>query len=121
MNAPKSILTKSLNSPEVINQFAQDFVALQNKWSQLNSKQRISAIAEMVNKAQRSVGVPTGRIEQNAAQGHDGEFFSYKWLINISPELFNNALPNDIAEELAATIGDKLRKLIICQECVKNV
>jgi hypothetical protein len=84
---------------------------MQNKWLQLNSKQRMSAIIEMVNKAQKSVGVSTGRIEKNAAQGHAGEFFPNDWLINIDSELLNNnkALPDDIAEELASTLHHEIR------------
>jgi hypothetical protein len=112
MNIPKPILTRNLNSPEVINQFAQDFISLQNKWSQLNSKQRLSAIIEMVNKAQKSVGVSIGRIEENSAQGHAGEFFPNDWLINVDSELLNNnnnALPDDIAEELAVTLYHEIR------------
>jgi hypothetical protein len=106
----KPILAKSLNSPEVINQFAQDFVGLQNKWSQLNSKQRISAIAEMVNNAQKSIGVPIGEIGLTSDQGIAGQFFHEKWLIKVQSKLLNNnVLSNEIAEELAVTLYHEIR------------
>jgi hypothetical protein len=110
MNASKSVLTKSLNSPEVINQFVQDFVRLQNKWSQLNFQQRMLAITEMVSNAQKSVGVPTGGIKPTFEQGHAGEFFHDDWLIKVNSKLLNNnALPTDIAEELALTLYHEIR------------
>jgi hypothetical protein len=111
MNSPKPILAKSLNSPEVINQFAQDFVNLQNKWSQLNSKQQMAAITEIVHKAQKSVGVPTGEILPNSEQGIDGAFYPGRWLINVDAKLLNNSkvLPNEIAEQLALTLYHEAR------------
>jgi hypothetical protein len=111
MNTTKPVLAKSLNSPEVINQFAQDFVNLQNKWSQLNSMQRMSAITEMVNKAQKSVGVPTGKIEPSSVQENAGEFSPSKWLINVNSKLLNssNVLFPEVAEELALTLYHEMR------------
>jgi hypothetical protein len=111
MNPPKPILAKSLNSPEVINQFAQDFVNLQNKWSQLNSKQQMAAIIEIVHKAQKSVGVPTGEILPNSEQGIDGAFYPGRWLINVDAKLLNNSkvLSNEVAEQLALTLYHEAR------------
>jgi hypothetical protein len=111
MDATKPVLSKSLNSPEVINQFAQDFVSFQNKWSQLNLAQRTSAIAAIVNKTQKSVGVPTGRIEPNSAAQNAGEFLHTKWLINVNSKLLNsgNVLLPEVAEELALTLYHEMR------------
>jgi hypothetical protein len=111
MNKTKVILAKSFNSPEVINQFAQDFVTLQNKWPRLNSKQRMSAIVEMVKNTQQLVGVPTGRIEQTFDQGIDGQFFHEDWLIKVHSKLLNgsNVLPDEIAEDLAVTLYHEIR------------
>jgi hypothetical protein len=111
MNKTKVILEKSLNSPEVINQFAQDFVTLQNKWPRLNSKQRMSAIVEIVKNTQQLVGVPTGRIEQTFDQGIDGQFFHRDWLIKVQSKLLNggNVLPDEIAENLAVTLYHEIR------------
>jgi hypothetical protein len=111
MNTTKPVLAKSLNSPEIINQFAQDFVDLQNKWSKLNSTQRISAIVEMVNKAQKSAGIPTGEIKLNSAQENAGEFSYKNWLIKVSSKSLNNSnvLSPEVAEELALTLYHEIR------------
>jgi hypothetical protein len=111
MNKTKVILEKSLNSPEVINQFAQDFVTLQNKWPRLNSKQRMSAIVEIVKNTQQLVGVPTGRIDQTFDQGIDGQFFHRDWLIKVQSKLLNGSivLPDEIAENLAVTLYHEIR------------
>jgi hypothetical protein len=111
VNATKPILAKSLNSPEVINQFAQDFVSLQNRWSQLNSVQRMSTIAEMVNKAQKSVGIPTGEIGIISDQELTGQFFADDWSIKVNSRLLNisDKLSNEIAEELALTLYHEIR------------
>ncbi len=112
MNAPKTILAKSLNSPEVINQFTQNFISLQNNWSQLNSQQRMTAIVTMTNNVQKSVGVPAIKIGLISNPQLDGQFFPEDWSIKINSRLLNynsNALSSEIAEELAASLYHEIR------------
>jgi hypothetical protein len=110
MNVLKPILNKNLNSPEIINQFAEDFIFLQNKWSQLTYEQRMSNIVEMVSKAQKSIGVPAAKVEPNAESGHAGEFFNENWLIRVDSKLLkNNVLFPENAEELAVTLYHEIR------------
>lgn len=114
MNVLKPILNKNLNSPEIINQFAEDFIFLQNKWSQLTYEQRISNIVEMVSKAQKSIGVPAGKVEPNAESGHAGEFFNENWLIRVDSKLLkNNVIFPENAEELALTLYHEIRHIAI--------